>query len=410
MSLNLIRRDCGACTVRLRSRSSGPRLNSGVMQGEILKSAGIHGVLLLAFAMSAFAEAPQPSMVSDAQVHRMLVARIDGQRQGTGIVVGIIDPKGKRVIAYGTMGVGDERSVGGDTVFDLGSITKVVTALVLSEMVQRGELALDDPVQKYLPADVHLHTHGGKQITLADLATHTAGLPSRPANLDPSDPNQSLGYPAELLHQFLSSYVPTRDPGIHYQYSSVGYGLLGEVLARKASRSYEGLLKERITQPLGMNDTDITPNTATLAHTPVGYDSHLVPMAHDHFRVLESAGALRSTANDLLTFLEAVLGYRKTPLAPAMEAMVRTRRPGGTPPPSKGGRPGTTEIALGWNIYTDGPREIVWKNGSVLGFRAFMGYEPTMRLGVVALINAQTAAGADDIGLHLLDANIEVNL
>jgi serine-type D-Ala-D-Ala carboxypeptidase/endopeptidase len=133
-------------------------------------------------------------------------------------------------------------------------------------------------------------------------------------------------------------------------------------------------------------------------------------VAHDHFRVLGSAGALRSTTHDLLIFLEAVLGYRKTPLALAMEAMVRTRRPGGTPPPSTGSRLGTTQIALGWNIYTDGPREIVWKNGSVSGFRAFMGYEPTRRLGVVALINAQTAAGADDIGLHLLDANIEVNL
>jgi CubicO group peptidase (beta-lactamase class C family) len=158
-----------------------------------------------------------------------------------------------------------------------------------------------------------------------------------------------------------------------------------------------------------MNDTDITPSTAMAARTPVGYDSRLVPVAHDHFRVLGSAGALRSTTNDLLTFLEAVLGYRKTPLAPAMEAMVRTRRPGGAPPPSTGGRHGVTQVALGWNIYTEGSREIAWKNGSVSGFRAFMGYEPTKRLGVVALINAQTAAGADDIGLHLLDADIEVN-
>ncbi len=363
--------------------------------------------LLLALATPAFAEAPEPSAISDTQLHRMLVARIDEQRQGTGVVVGIIDPKGRRVLAYGTMGIGDPRPVGGDTVFDLGSITKVFTALALSEMVQRGEVALDDPAQKYLPADVHLHTHGGKQATLADLATHTAGFPSRPADLDPSDPKQALGYPADLLYQFLSSYVPTRDPGTYYQYSSVGYGLLGEVLARKAGRSYEDLLKERITQPLGMNDTGITPSTAMQARTPVGYDSRLVPVAHDHFRVLGSAGALRSTTNDLLTFLEAVLGYHKTALAPAMEAMVRTRRPGGTPPPSPGGRPGATQIALGWNIYTDGSREIIWKNGSVSGFRAFMGYEPAAHLGVVALINAQTAAGADDIGLHLLDANIE---
>jgi CubicO group peptidase (beta-lactamase class C family) len=364
-------------------------------------------VLLLALAMPVFAGAPEPFLISDEQVHRMLVARIEAERQGTGIVVGVIDTKGKRVFAYGTMGIGDTRAVGGDTVFDLGSITKVFTALTLSVMVQRGEMALDDPVQEYLPADVHLHTRGVKQITLADLATHTAGFPSRPADLDPSDPKQAHGYPADLLYRFLSSYVPTRDPGTYYQYSSVGYGLLGEVLARKAGRSYEDLLKERITQPLGMNDTAITPSTTMLAHAPVGYDSHLKPVAHDQFRVLGSAGALRSTTNDLLTFLEAVLGYRETPLAPAMAAMVQTRRAGGSPPPFTGGRRGVTQIALGWNIYTDGPREIVWKNGSVSGFRAFMGYDSTKRLGVVALINAQTASGADDIGLHLLDPYIE---
>ncbi len=367
-------------------------------------------VLLLALAMPALAETPEPSMISDAQVHRMLVARIDGQRQGTGIVVGIIDPKGKRVLAYGTMGVEDTRPVDGDTVFDLGSITKVFTALLLSEMVQRGEVALNDPAQKYLPADVHLHIHGGRQITLADLATHTAGFPSRPSNLDPLGPKQAHGYPADLLYQFLSSYVPTRDPGTYYQYSSVGYGLLGDALARQAGRSYEDLLKERITQPLGMNDTAITPSSAMMAHTAVGYDSRLTPMVHDQYRVLGSAGALRSTTNDLLIFMEAILAFRNTPLGPAMEAMLRTRRPGGAMPLSTSVQPGTTQIALGWNIYKDGSREIVWKNGSVSGFRAFMGYEPTARVGVVALINAQTTAGADDIGLHLLDANIEANL
>jgi CubicO group peptidase (beta-lactamase class C family) len=367
-------------------------------------------LFLLALAIPPFVEASALSPISDAQVHRMLVSRVDSQLQGTGIVVGIIDANGKRVLAYGTMGLVDTRPVGGDTVFDLGSITKVFTALALSQMVQRGEVTLEDPAQRYLPADVHLHTHGGKQVTLADLATHTAGFPSRPANLDPSDPRQALGYPADLLYQFLSSYVPNRDPGTHYEYSSVGYGLLGEVLARKAGRSYEDLLKERITQPLGMNDTNITPSAAMQARTPVGYDSRLVPVAHDHFRVLASAGALRSTTNDLLTFLEVVLGYRETALTPAMKAMILTHRPGGTPPPSTGDRPGATQIALGWNVYMDGSRKVVWKNGSVSGFRAFMGYEPITRIGVVALLNAQTVAGADDIGLHLLDPNIEVHL
>jgi CubicO group peptidase (beta-lactamase class C family) len=110
--------------------------------------------------------------------------------------------------------------------------------------------------------------------------------------------------------------------------------------------------------------------------------------------VLAGCGALRSSANDLLTFLEANLGYRKSPLAPAMAAMVQLRRPA---------RPlGTTGLA--WIMTPVQGREIVWHNGGTFGFRSFLGYDPQARRGVVILANAFTAAGVDDIGMHLLDA------
>src|SRR5208337_1219054 len=121
-----------------------------------------------------FAQTPVPPIAPDGELYGMLVTRIDEQKCGTGVVVGILEPEGKRVVAYGTMGIDDERPVDGDTVFDIGSITKVFTALLLSDMVQRGEVALDDPAQKYVPAGVHLPTRAGRRITLADLATHTA--------------------------------------------------------------------------------------------------------------------------------------------------------------------------------------------------------------------------------------------
>lgn len=358
-----------------------------------------------------FAQTPAPPIAPDGELYGMLVTRIDEQKCGTGVVVGILEPEGKRVVAYGTMGIDNERPVDGDTVFDIGSITKVFTALLLSDMVQRGEVALDDPAQKYVPAGVHLPTRAGRQITLADLATHTAGLPSRPPDLVLNDPEQSHpGYSTDSLYRFLSTYVPTRDIGSYYQYSSVGFGLLGDVLSRRVGIGYEELLRRRIGQPLGMEDTRIAPTARMQTHTPTGYNSQRMPVKHERFQVLGSAGALRSTANDLLTFLEAILGYRKTALLPAMDAMLNTRRPGGTPPPSRGSPDGTTQIALAWNIYTDGHREIVWKNGGVSGFRAFLGYDLKRRLGVVALINAQTVDGVDDIGLHILDPSIEVDI
>jgi CubicO group peptidase (beta-lactamase class C family) len=280
----------------------------------------------------------------------------------------------------------------------------VFTALVLSDLVQRGEVSLDDPAAKYLPAQaVRLPKRNGRQITLADLATHTSGMPLRPNNLISKDPdNKYAGYSVDLLYQFLSSFALTRDIGSEYEYSNVGYALLGQVLSRRAGQSYDELVRTHVTQLLNMHDTRIDLTARMKRRLAAGYSSELVPVPHWDLGALESAGALRSTANELLKLLEAFLGYRKSALSPAMAAMLETRRPGGMQP--------STQIALAWNVYADGAREIAWKNGSVGGYRAFIGYDPKARVGVVALANAQTAIGADDIGLHILDPRMPVDL
>jgi D-alanyl-D-alanine-carboxypeptidase/D-alanyl-D-alanine-endopeptidase len=112
---------------------------------------------------------------------------------------------------------------------------------------------------------------------------------------------------------------------------------------------------------------------------------------------LEAAGAIRSTANDLLKFLAVNLNYTKTPLATAMHAMLDVRRPSGTP---------NLEIALGWHIYTADGKEVIWHNGATGGYRAFIGFDPKSRLGIVALSNTLSQEGVDDIGRHLLDEKI----
>jgi CubicO group peptidase (beta-lactamase class C family) len=345
-----------------------------------------------------------PSIPNEATIRQMLSTRIDVQKQGTGVVVGIVEQGGHRIISYGTMRAGEKRSIDGDTVFGIGSITKVFTALLLADMVQRGEMALDDPAAKYLPAkDVTLPTSGSRQITLADLATHTAGLPLRPANLvSKNRDNPYAGYTIPMLYQFLSSFHPSREIGSQYEYSNVGYGLLGEILSRHARQNYSDLVRARITGPLAMIDTRIVPSASMKSRVATGYNMELVPVRGWELEGLEGAGAFSSTANDLVRFLEALLGYRKSELLPAMRAMTTTRRPGGMEP--------SQEIALAWNVFADKGREVIWKNGSVGGCRSFIGYDPGTRRGAVALINAQTAVGADDIGLHLLDPNFPVDM
>jgi CubicO group peptidase (beta-lactamase class C family) len=174
---------------------------------------------------------PGSAMASDAEIKKILAVRIDVQHQATGAVVGVVSPRGRQIVSYGTISAVDRRPMTGDTVFDVGSITKVFTALLLSEMTERGEVKLDDPAARYLPGDrVCLPERGGKQITLVDLATHTSGLPLRPGNLASNDPNNKYaGYTVDLLYQFLSLFTLTRDIGIQYEYSNVGYGLLASL-------------------------------------------------------------------------------------------------------------------------------------------------------------------------------------
>ena len=334
---------------------------------------------------------------TDAQIRDLLVERIDNQRQGVGIVVGVVDSTGRRTISYGKFDAGDNRAVDGNTIFEIGSVTKVFTSLLLADMVQRGEVALTDPVAKYLPAGVKMPEHNGRQITLQDLATHTSGLPRLPSNLSPKDAaNPYADYSVEQLYQFLAGYELTRDIGSQYEYSNLGGGLLGHALARRAGMDYEKLVRSRICDPLGMRSTSITLSDEMKTRFAAGHDATMQRASYWDLPTLAGAGALRSTANDMLTLVAANLGYVKTPLAPAMAEMLAVRRPTGAP---------GLEVGLAWHILTRDGHEIVWHNGGTGGFRSFIGFERKTGVGVVLLSNAETSEGVDDIGQHLLNAN-----
>jgi len=344
----------------------------------------------------------ESSMPSDSDIRQILVDRIDAQHQSVGIVVGVIGPEGRRVIAYGHLEKGDPRTLDGDTVFEIGSATKVFTSLLLADMVQRREVALDDPVAKYLPPGVKMPERNGRVITLVDLATHTSGLPPLPANLKPKDPgNPYADYSVDQLYQFLSGYQLTRDIGSQYEYSNLGGGLLGHVLARRAGMDYETLVRTRICDPLGMNNTRITLTPEMKARLAVGHNRALDPVENWDLPTLAGAGALRSTANDMLTFLAANLGYIKSPLAPAMAAMLKVRRPTG----QRG-----FDVAIGWHLYKTTNTELVEHNGGTGGYRSYIGFDPKQRVGVVALSNTATMAGVDDIGRHMLDASVPLTM
>jgi CubicO group peptidase (beta-lactamase class C family) len=334
------------------------------------------------------------SIPDDAEIRRILIDRIDVRRQGVGIVVGVIDAHGRRVVSYGDASKGSPRPLNGDTVFEIGSITKVFTSLVLSDMAQRGEVSLDDPIAKYLPAGMALPRRGDRNITLVDLATQSSGLPRMPTNFAPKDTNNPYAdYTKDQLYAFLGTYVLPRDIGSQYEYSNVGVALLGDVLARRAGVDYETLVKQRIMGPLGMESTSIKLSPQMAARLATGYTPDLQPTANWDLPTFAGAGGLHSSANDLLTFLAAELGYEPRPLSAAMKAQLGLRRPTTI---------SNTQIALGWHITTRPDGEVVWHNGGTGGYRTFMGFDPRARIGVVVLTNVGNEVGGDDIARHLL--------
>ena len=340
------------------------------------------------------------SLLPDADIKRIIADRIDVQQQGVGIVVGLIDASGRRVIAHGTFdAAADPRPVDGDTVFEIGSATKVFTSLLLADAVARGELALADPASKFLPAGAKMPERAGKQITLVDLATHTSGLPRLPSNLSPKDArNPYADYTPDQLYAFLSSYQLTRDVGARYEYSNLGAGLLGHLLARRAGVPYEALLNDRIAGPLGMTNTVIAIPDSMRQRVAPGHDATRARVSQWDIPTLAGAGAVRSTANDLLRFLAANLGHAASPLSPAMESMLAVRRPTDNP---------SLQIALGWHVLrSPGGKEIAWHNGGTGGYRSFMAINRAERTGVVVLSNMFTMGGVDDIALHILDRSI----
>ena len=177
------------------------------------------------------ADRARPSWQS---IRRIIGERVDAKRSA-GIVLGVVDSDGRRVAAYGDPGPG-QPPLDASSVFEIGSITKVFTAALLADMVVRGEVALDEPVALLLPQTVRVPTWGERQIELVDLATQTSGLPRLPANWRWGDSAHPMmaGYTVGMLYEFLSGYTLTRQIGSEYQYSNLGFGLLGHALALRA--------------------------------------------------------------------------------------------------------------------------------------------------------------------------------
>ena len=315
----------------------------------------------------------------------------------TGIVVGLITSNGTTYYSYGVKSLKTNDPVDENSVFEIGSISKTFTGILLADMVVKGDLKLDDPLQNLLPKGITAPKRNGESIKLFHLSNHTSSLPRLPDNMTSTNPaNPYADYSEKQLYDFLNGYELTRDIGSQYEYSNYAAGLLGHVMANKHNLTYEELMVEVIAKPLGMENTSVVFTAQMKNNLAMGHSNGLEVENWD-LPTVAGAGAIRSTAVDMLKYLAANMGLEKSALYSAMQLSHQNSR-------SEDSNP---IVGLGWHTLESDGKEIIWHNGGTGGYRIFTGFIKGGNIGVVVLSNSD--AGVDDIGIHLLQPTAALN-
>ncbi len=304
------------------------------------------------------------------------------------VVIGFVRGEQSGVYSFGSLQ--DSEKPDADTLFEIGSITKTFTGLLLADAVISNQVSAETPVSELMPG-MKFPALDGKVITLGNLATQHSGLPRLPANLRPADgTNPYADYHAPQLKEFLEGLSLSRAPGGRYEYSNLGYGLLGLALARRADTTYGKLMVDRVLTPLGMQDTGVHLQGEHGKRIAAGHDQTGKVTGNWDFDVLAGAGALKSSGADMLRYLKANMGLTETALLPAMQMAHKPRAKVGA----------GTDIGFGWMTHTAGARKVIWHNGMTGGYASFIGFTDDGAQGVVILTN--TAKSVDDLGFAAL--------
>jgi CubicO group peptidase (beta-lactamase class C family) len=305
---------------------------------------------------------------------------------GDGVTVGVWKHGERRVFAYGTAKP--------DSIFQIASIGKTFTAVALAQLVVQGKARLDEPIRDFLPPGT-VAQHEGLEITLLDLVTHRSALPSIPANLHSTDPQNPLaGYSTSDLYAFMQYWGAYRSPYAPFAYSNLGFGLLGQALANRAGVSYADLLR-RITEPLGMPDTVVSLSDEQKQRLMQGYSPLHTKVGLMDLGELQGAGSIYSTAADIVTYLaanlhpETITGAGTLPVALAASHELRAAA-----------LPGL-KIALAWMYDTN--TEVYLHSGAGLGHTSYVYFDPHGDDAAVVLLNegAGYFSMADVIGEHV---------
>ncbi|WP_162339843.1 serine hydrolase [Cyclobacterium salsum] len=290
----------------------------------------------------------------------------------------------------------DGKAVDEHTVYEIGSISKVFTGILLAQQVLDGDLKLEDEINNFLPEGIKAAAIGEEEITFGHLTDHTSGFPLMPKNSTPSNPkNPYADYTVDQMYAFISDYKPGRRAGTNYEYSNFAQGLLGHLLALNRNNTYEALMVQTIADPLEMEDTRIALTDRMKKNLALGHSGGTVVENWD-IPTLAGAGAIRSSTSDMATFIAANLGYVESPLeeAMALSHKVRHRKAEGR------------KVGMAWNYRSGKFGDVIWHGGGTGGYRTFAGFVKETGVGVVLFTNS--SMDSSDIGFHLLNPSSQL--
>lgn len=327
-----------------------------------------------------------------------------------GLIPGaVVAVRSKGIDSYYTLGTLDydgDATPSFDTLYEIGSISKVMTGVLFADAIRRGEVTKHTLVDDLLPEGVDAKDFNGTEVQLWHLTTHTSGWPTAPANLRPSDPeNPFLGYTEQMMYDYISAVSPMTEPGTEFEYSNLAVGLLGTLVSNNANdgagSGYEDLVIERVFEPLGIEDFQIALDDDQLKRLAPATSSKRTTKHWGATGPMDPCGMWVSSAPAMLEFAVANMDGGEGEIYESLEASHETMADSGF-----------GKVGFGWMLAMDG--STYWHNGMTGGYSSYMAFNDQLDTAVVVLTNGatfSTTAAGEKLFQQLVGMDVEpVNL
>ncbi|EMI23007.1 penicillin-binding protein AmpH [Rhodopirellula maiorica SM1] len=347
-------------------------------------------IYVVCLSFEAIPEEPSGVGRLEQRVQKLAKTYIQSQSM-MGVSIGVIQGAESATVHHGrTSEIGPPPN--DQTLYEIGSISKVFTGILVADAVKRGEIRLDQPVSELLPTAVTMPSWPDRPITVLDIATHRSGLPRLGDNMPSLHTANPYGdYTSALAYEFLNSHSLSRAPGTQYEYSNLAFGLLGHLISRQTNKSYDELLQKRLTKPLGMPDTAVELAPAQKARLATPYDAEKQPTSNWSFADMPGAGGIRSTISDMMRFAKVHLQVPRNEIGSAIELAWKKHHVGDDSDNSMG---------LGWHLMGKGSTRI--HSGQTGGYHSIILVNRDTQSAVVVLANTATDA-VDALAIEVLE-------